>query len=60
MRKTIWYYEIINRHTGEVKRFFSRLYIDEILEKSWVYSVDCLGWIEDNRIMAFFGEFAED
>lgn len=60
MRKTIWYYETINRFTGEVKRFFSMLYVDEIREKSWVFSVDCLGWIEDNQIMAFFGEFAAE
>lgn len=60
MRTTVWYYESINRFTGEVKRFFSRLYVDEISEKSWAFSVDCLGWIEDGKITAFFGEFAED
>ena len=60
MRKTIWYYETVNRFTGEVKRFFSRLYTDEIRLQKWVYAVDCLGWIEDGKIMTFFGEFAED
>ena len=60
MRKTVWFYETVNRFTGEVKRFFSMLYVDEIREKNWVYAVDCLGWVEDGKIMAFFGEFAED
>ena len=60
MRKTVWYYEAINRYNSEVKRFFSRLYVEEIQKKSWVYSADCLGWIEDGKIMAFHGEFAED
>lgn len=60
MRKTVWYYETINRYTGVVERFFSRLYVDEIRSKKWVYFVDCLGWIEDGKITAFFGEFAEE
>jgi hypothetical protein len=60
MRKTVWYYETINRYTGVIDRFFSMLYVDEIRAKKWVYSVDCLGWIEDGKVMAFFGEFAED
>ena len=60
MRKTVWFYEAINKYTGEVKRFFSRLYVDEISEKLCSYFVDCIGWIEDNKITAHFGEFAEE
>ena len=60
MRKTVWFYETVNRFTGQVNRFCSMLYVDEIRDKKWVFSVDCLGWIEDGKIMAFFGEFAED
>ena len=60
MRKIVWYYETVNRFTGVVERFFSRLYLDEIQAKKWVFSVDCLGCIEDGKITTFLWEFAED
>lgn len=51
MRKRVWFYETVNRFTGEVKRFYSTLNVDEIRSKKWVYSAVCLWWIEDGKIM---------